>query len=190
MNNSGVFWVQFVYLNDSKLHTWLELRPEKLKTHLIVKKALPIEIPIVLKNSDLSNSLRIHKPLKFILSLLVRKNRWHFQLFWCKFRSSIQLTKAASFTSDNFSKIISINLVIIFFFRMSWWHTHLLEFPTGHRATPTSTWPSATWCGAPSCCARPRSATRWTTSWPPTSRSCSPTWTSRSHWGSSENYVQ
>ena len=92
--------------------------------------------------------------------------------------------------SDNFSKIISINLLIIFFFRMSWWHTHLLEFPTGHRATPTSTWPSATWCGAPSCCARPRSATRWTTSWPPTSRSCSPTWTSRSHWGSSENYVQ
>ena len=71
-------------------------------------------------------------------------------------------------------------------FRMCWWPTRLPVSPTGRAATPTSTWLSGTWSGAASCCARPASATRWTTSSPPTSASCSPTWTSRRASGSSK----
>ena len=73
--------------------------------------------------------------------------------------------------------------------RRSWWPTRSPASATGLRATPTSTWPSGTSWGDPSCSARRPWATRWTTCSPPTSPSCSPTWTSRrpsgsSSWGS------
>ena len=66
---------------------------------------------------------------------------------------------------------------------------HILSqgYPTGQAVTPTSTWPSGTWWGGPSFCARPPWGTRWMTSSPPTSPSCSQTWTNKKLWEWSES---
>lgn len=69
--------------------------------------------------------------------------------------------------------------------RTSWSRTRSQGYRTGRPATHTSTWPSATWCEGPSCCARPPSDTRWTTSLLRTSHSCWPTWTNKGRCASS-----
>lgn len=54
---------------------------------------------------------------------------------------------------------------------------HFQRSPTGAVVQTTFTSPLVAWCEAAGCSVRPASATRWTTSSPPTSPWCWPTWT-------------